>query len=156
VDGQFEPVALCAADGVLLSAANPYTVTKAIDREYVCGAAPLAAYQQQRYGNPLSFAFSNLLLWPPTVCGTRRRDLCNGARPAQGECRRHGQTFYANFDISTLAGTWIRATAPEFAVQADASGELSVTLNWVNGNPLLAALEIRAVPLAAGPGSLAP
>ncbi len=142
--------------GFLTSGSALHTVTRSIDRAYVSGVAPLAVYQQQRYNNPLSFSFSNLHALATyrlrlhaaetyeTTLGRRRVNIVV-----------NGQTLYASFDAATFVGAVDRAAAPEFTVQADAQGALSVTLNGVNGNPLLAALEIRAVPITAAPAALA-
>ncbi len=142
--------------GFLTSAASLHTVTKGIDRSYVSGAAPLAVYQQQRYNNPLSFSFSNL-----HALATYRLRLHAAETYFAGLGSRkvnivvNGQTLYGSFDAAAYAGAADRATAPEFAVPADAQGLLAVTLSGVNQTPLLAALEVRAVPLSAAPAALA-
>lgn len=139
----------------LTSGSSLHTVTRSIDRAYVSGAAPLAVYQQQRYNNPLSFSFSNL-----HALATYRLRLHAAETYFTSSGRRsvnvvvNGQTLYAGFDAFTYAGAADRAAAPEFTVQADAQGVLAVTLNRVNENPLLAALEIRAVPISAAPAAL--
>jgi len=141
--------------GFLTSGSTLHTVMRSIDRAYVSGAAPLAAYQQQRYNSPLSFAFSNL-----HALATYRLRLhaaetyfsALGARKVN--IIVNGQTLYGSFDAATYAGAADRAAAPEFTVQADAQGVLALTLTSVNQNPLLGGVEIRAVPITAAPVAL--
>jgi hypothetical protein len=139
----------------LLTNSATWNVTSVIDRSTVSGAGPLAVYQQQRYNITLAFAFTNLhalasyrlrLHAAETLYSTLGRRCVNIAV--------NGQTVYANFDAATFAGAAYSAAAPEFAVQADPQGTLAVTLAWANQNPLLAALEVRAVPLAAASAGL--
>lgn len=132
-----------------------YNVSTIIDRSTVSGAGPLAVYQQQRYNNPLSFLFTAL------HAGANYRLRLHFAETyysdpgvRQISIAVNGQTVNANFDAGRAAGGVNRAIAPEFTVTADAQGQLAVLLKWVTQNPLLAALEVRAVPLAAAPSAL--
>ncbi len=141
--------------GFLTSGSSLHTVTRSIDRAYVSGAAPLAVYQQQRYNSPLSFAFSNLhalATYRLRLHAAETYFAALGARKVN--IIVNGQTLYAGFDAFTYAGAADRAAAPEFTVQADAQGEIAVTLTFANQNPLLGALEIRAVPITSAPAAL--
>ena len=141
--------------GFLVTNSTPWNVSSVIDRSTVSGAGPLEMYQQQRFNRTLAFAFTNLHALASYRLRLHAAETLYST--LGGRCVNiavNGQTVYANFDAATFAGASYRAAAPEFAVQANSQGTLAVTLVWANQNPLLAALEVRAVPLAAAPAGL--
>jgi beta-glucanase (GH16 family) len=122
---------------------TPVTTTK------VTNPAPQAVYQSERFNaGALSYAITGLTA---NAAYALRLHFAELSATAKGQrvfdVVANGTQLLTGFDIFAKAGGAFNALGPSFAVNADATGQIAITLNPVVGDPQINGIEIEALPV---------
>jgi hypothetical protein len=118
------------------------TVTNTITTTGVTNVAPQAVYQTERYGTS-TYTFPSLTASAPYTVRLHFAELFQTASGKRVfNVLINGTTVLSNFDIFATAGAAFKAVVRDFAVNANASGQIVINFNTVTDNATIEGIEI--------------